>query len=83
MMKGSTRLMEVYIDFILKTYKVDYIRTRRVIIEQRVLQEFNEKLYKKSILICVLKIIDAFLEHDNKDVFVYLLNHELFKEIRN
>ena len=81
-MKKSTRLIELYVDFMLQVYKVDCVRTRRVLIESKVFHDINKDLTKKSTLICVIKLLDGFLEGDNLDVYSYLKNNLFFKGLK-
>lgn len=75
-------LIEIYVDFMIKCYKIDYIRARRVLIENKSMQVLDHDIQRKTTLICVLKILDAFMEGENLDVFVYLYNHQLFKGLK-
>lgn len=61
-MRADIFLIEIYIDFVLKIYKVELIRTRRMLIESKVMEELDKLLTKKSILICIIKLLDNFLE---------------------
>lgn len=61
-MRTDIFLIEIYIDFVLKIYKVELIRTRRMLIESKVMEELDKLLTKKSILICIIKLLDNFLE---------------------
>lgn len=61
-MRTDLFLIEIYIDFVLKIYKVELIRTRRMLIESKVMEELDKLLTKKSILICIIKLLDNFLE---------------------
>lgn len=61
-MRTDVFLIEIYIDFVLKIYKVELIRTRRMLIESKVMEELDKLLTKKSILICIIKLLDNFLE---------------------
>ncbi len=61
-MRTDIFLIEIYVDFVLKIYKVELIRTRRMLIESKVMEELDKLLTKKSILICIIKLLDNFLE---------------------
>lgn len=65
---STTEELEILVDFEMKLYKIDLIRTRRAMIESELLQKIGSATQNKYILMLALKLLRFFLEFKNQGI---------------
>ena len=60
-MNGTIVEIERYIDFITRIYKIEVIRTRRVLVENQIIISIIKMKHNKYVLISLLKLFRTFL----------------------
>lgn len=65
----DTNQLEIAIGFITDCYSVQPLRTRRIIIKSRLFESANAQIHNKYVLIASFKLLRAFIDKDNEDIF--------------
>jgi hypothetical protein len=74
--------IEKYIEFIIKIYIAEPIRTRHFIIETNFMGRLKLHLTNKFVFIMALKLLKTFIEIGDDDTFRYLLTVDCFMGLR-
>ena len=66
----------------MKLYRVEMVRTRRVLVESDIMLRMDKRKKNKYILIMIVKMLQTIVEVGDGQMMVYLTYHGCFEGLR-